>query len=101
MEFSGSIRPRYNRTTLDYRYDEQTGNVYAPNGHAFEHISNNVLFYIESVEDDKMVVRNQYIMWPEFEPNEELGYNVYRREILKAVTSEKDRNEWFEKYVLI
>lgn len=83
----------YQRITHSYRYDPSTGMVYV------EGDKPHLLFYIESVDGDKMVVHEEYMYNDKFKDPGEDGYNICARMVLKAVPEDKAKKYWWDKYI--
>ena len=83
----------YQRVTHSYRYDPSTGMVYV------EGDKPHLLFYIESVDGDKMVVHEEYMYDDNFKDPGEDGYNICARKVLKAVPEDKAKKYWWDKYI--
>ena len=95
----------YRRVNHPYRYDSSTGMVYV------EGDEPRLLFYIESVDGDEMVIHESYTNWTARvnwnEPDEpavyfkdpgEGGYNICARIVLRAVPEDKAQKYWWDKY---
>ena len=94
MMFAGqSPDAPYQRVNHSYRYDPSTGMVYV------EGDKPHLLFYIESVDGDKMVVHEEYMYNDNFKDPGENGYNICARMVLKAVPEDKAQKYWWDKYI--
>ena len=82
----------YRRVNHPYRYDSSTGMVYV------EGDKPQLLFYIESVYGDEMVIHEEYMYNDNFKDPGEGGYNICARKVLKAVPEDKARKYWWDKY---
>lgn len=91
--------PILERREYDYKYDPETGMIYTDNGEFFDVDANNdVLFYIESVNDNEMIIHHRYRK--DILDKESDHYILYGREPLKAASEEKAQKDWWDKYPL-
>lgn len=96
--------PSKMRIEYDYKYDPSTGMVYSDLGNIFDHSANKyVLFYIESVSDNEMVIHDEYINHPLFQGIDpgEGGYMLHSRVAFKAVTGTEAQKDWWDTYTPI
>lgn len=91
----------YLRSKYEYSYDAQTGMVYtSKDGYKYEGVDKNVLFYIESLTDDTMIIRTQYYNSSLLPLAEGDNYNMAYRWKLTALDDSKVQS-WFDKYVSV
>lgn len=87
----------YHRVNREYSYNPTTGIVTAPNGFAYRYCDD-VLFYIESVSDDEMIIHDSYIKSSDFPMFPGAEYNLHSRRKLKAATASEAQRNWWNKY---
>lgn len=89
----------YQRVNHPYQYDSSTGMVYVDGSFNFDIVDKKyVLFYIESINGDEMVIHQEYVNIDIFKDPGERGYNLCSRRVMKAVPEDKAQKNWWDKY---